>query len=290
MSTVCWTVCKALIENTSPSQRKELLSFLPSDELEAIEAAPLQKTFFSTISSEEIFQSLHPSWLQHFLHAYPENEQLYFLAALPTSMAEKIKKNFPSAKPLPKLTEMGKSYFRHELLSRIQKERGEALPQASLPESPMNLLLDLEASQFTHLAFWLGLYDLAEELRFVIDKQTLQRVETSLSPSEWQLLKSFQTKKDRVSFGRMPLKTAIDSPTKIRLLIGQYGMNRIAKALYGESKSLIWHLSLLVDDKRAEFLSRFCTPLSKPNLQSSLQSQVLALVRTLLNEQKKGTP
>jgi hypothetical protein len=84
----------------------------------------------------------------------------------------------------------------------------------------------------------------------------------------------------------MHLKKDEMSPQQFRLLIEQYGINRLAKALYGEHPSLLWHLSLHLDPQRASYFSKVCTPLSKPELQESLQSQILMLIPQIIEGSK----
>lgn len=293
MSTLCWAACKALIEQQPPKQRKKLLELLPASKQAELLKAPSQKPLFSTLSPDEILDVIHPSWLIHILQPCTESERCFFISTLTPSLASQLKKLLDLQKPLPTVTPLGKAYLRGEMLALIKKERGEAIPKAALPESKLNILLDLDANRFSILAFQLGLYDLAEELRFAIDKQTWLQVESTLSPNEWQTLKTFQMKKERLTFGRMPLKDFAE-PRKLRLLIEQYGMNRLAKAFHGENSSLLWHLSLHLDRKRAEFLSRLCGPLQgpleKPELKEVLQQQILALIPLLPTEQPKRAP
>lgn len=282
MSTLCWAACKALLEQQPAPVREEMMGFLQDSQLKEIEKAPSQKVLFSALSPEEVLDTAHPSWIIRVLQPYTINEKCFFLATLNVNAANQIKKLLAIQKPLPMLTSLGKEYLRRELLELIKKERGEALTRKALPDSNLNVLLAFDAARLSLLAFWLGLHDLAEELRFVIDKQTWVRVEAALTPPEWQTVKTFQGKKDRLSFGRMAaLKDNLDSPQKLRLLIEQYGMNRLAKVLYGEHTSLVWHITLHMDQKRAEFLAKLCTPLSKPELKEPLEQQVLELIPLL---------
>ncbi len=288
MTTLCWAACKALLEKQPDSQRNELLIFLPPSQQEEIKKAPTHINFFSSLSPE-ILDFIHPSWLVQSLqrHTENENERSFFLAALQPVLGKEIKKQLAITRSLPSLTPFGKNYLRREWLGQIKKERGEAFPQNALSESAFNILLELDARQLSLLSFRLGLYDLAEELRYVIDKQTLQFIEETLTPFEWQMLKNFQTKKERLTFGRMPLKKVMNEPLKLRLAIEQYGMNRLGKALYGEDSSLLWHLLLRMDQKRANFLSTLCTPPAKPELNETIKHQVLALVPQILERPKK---
>ncbi len=293
MSTLCWAACKALVERQPPQLKKKLLELLPASQQAELQKAPMQKVLFSALSPDEILDTIHPSWLIHILLPYTESERCFFLSSLNSSLASQLKKLLDVNRPLPSVTPLGKAYLRGEMLALIKKERGEAITKAALPESTLNILLDFDATRLSILAFWLGLYDLAEELRFAIDKQTWLQVEAALSQSEWQGLKTFQMKKERLTFGRMPLKDFAD-PRKLRLLIEQYGLNRLAKALHGENGSLLWHISLHLDRKRAEFLARLCGPLKgpleKPELREVLRLQILALVPLLPEEQKKRAP
>ncbi len=290
MTSLCWTACKALIEQQSPPQRKKLLDFLPDSQKAAIQKAPEQKVLFCSLSPDEVLDTIHPSWLLHILQPYTENERGFFLATLAPPLSSQLKKLMAIKKNLPTLTPFGKNFLRREMFELIKKERGEALPKNALPDSKFNILISWDAARISLLSFWLGLYDLAEELRYVIDKQVWQRIEAALSPAEWQAVKNFQTKKERLAFGRIALKDALESPAKLRLTTEQYGMNRLAKALYGEHSSLLWHLMLHMDQKRADFLAKLCTPLAKPELKESLVNQVFGLIPLIAEPTKREAP
>lgn len=287
MSTLCWAACKALLEQQTAPMRDELLGYLPESQQAEIKKAPSQKVLFSALAPDEVLESVHPSWLIRILQPFTDNEKCFFLATLNGAMASQLKKMLGLQKSLPMLTALGKEYLKRELLELIKKERGEALSKNALPESSFNILLTFDVGRLSLLCFWLGLHDLADELRFVIDKQTWVHVEAALTPTEWQAVKTFQAKKERLTFGRMAFKDCLESPQKLRLLIEQYGMNRLAKALYGEHSSLLWHLTLRLDQKRAEFLTKLCGPLSKPDLKEALRQQVLQLIPLLPGAPRK---
>lgn len=288
MSTLCWAACKALLEQQPAPMRDELVGFLSESGQAALKKAPKQKVLFTTLTPEEVLAEIHPSWLVAILQPFTENERGFFLATLSPVLATQLKKLLGMQKSIPSLTPLGKEYLRRELFELIKKDRGEALPKTALPDSGFNALLDFDASRLSLLAFWLGLHDLAEELRFVIDKQIWLRVEAALSSAEWQAVKTFQSKKEKLSFGRMALKDSLDSTQKLRIIIEQYGMNRMAKALYGEHPSLLWHIMLRLDPKRAEFFSKLSGPLSKPELREPLRQQIFTLIPLLPSGPKKA--
>ncbi len=286
MSTLCWTICKTLLNKQSPPQQKKLLGFLSASSQSLLQKAPLQKDIVLTFSPDEVLDAIHPSWLKTLLLAYTDSEKGFFLAALSSTLATHLQKLFQLQSPLPVLTDLGKRYLRGVIFDLIRKNRGEALPKAALPDSPLNSLLELDSSHLSLLAFFLGLHDFADELHFVIDKQTLLYMESALTSIEWQTVKKFAARKEKVTFGRMHLKKDDKSAQQLRLLIEQYGINRMAKALYGKNPSMLWHLLLHFDPQRASYFSKLCTPPSKPEIQEHLQQQILTLIPQLA----KGVP
>jgi hypothetical protein len=179
---------------------------------------------------------------------------------------------------------LGKTYLRTVLLKAIP-EVALAIPLQALPQSSFQALASFSFRDLVRLSFSLGLRDLSQYSRQVIDKAKLKNIEQALSHEELQTVQHLSLKKDPLAMGRQGFDTWDGRPEKLRIMIEQRGINRLAKALFGEHPSLLWYIAHIFDTARAAFFQKVCTESPSEATQRILQEQVIeALNRFLKGE------
>ena len=160
-------ILKAFLEGCSPTEQSSLMKFLAPIERQVLEKLP--KTYGDplrdTESAEEMLAWIHPSWISPFLRTLSEKEIGFFLAALNSSQAHAVGKELLYSGKLPSLSEMGKTYLQKTLLGYLTAEIEDLLPVSSLPDSPLNVLLDLSNETLNLSLDFLGLHDLCVETK-----------------------------------------------------------------------------------------------------------------------------
>jgi len=273
-------VLKAFLENCPPVERSSLVKFLAPIERQVLEKLP--KTFGNPLqdkeTAEETLQWIHPSWLSPFLRTLSEKEIGFFLAALSPSQSQAVGKELLYSGKLPSLTELGKSYLQKTLLGYLTAEIEDLLPSSSLPDSPLNVLLDLKNETLNLSLDFLGLHDLCVEVKQIIEKTKLNKVYEALTPPQLNYLKILLQSPEPVAFAKMGLSHWNEDKEKLKILIRQRGANRLGKALYGQDPSLVWHLLHKLDFERALLVKKLTSSLENARAVQILIGQILEFI------------
>lgn len=282
MNLTALSVCKAFLQQSPPEIRTRLFRFLPPKEQEAMAEIPEafytdpRKGFSDYASS---LRGIHYSWLAPTFRSFAEHEVRLFLSALSPEQAKGLKKQLLFSNNLQELKPITSLFLSKSLWETVSPE--ELLPKECLAESPLNRLLELENSTLLKLIDFLGLHDLAAQVKQIIDTVRLKQIYAALSPEELNFLKTVQQRKEPLSFKPMELQKWDGKKESLRTLIHQRGINRLAKALYQKEKSLLWYISHKLDIERGELLSKLATPLEHLRAHEILLSQVEEILQLL---------
>lgn len=264
-SALAWLTCKAFLDKRPPQEQKRLAEFLPPSKRKQLQSFRFANPDWTdaSLQIEDALDLVHPSWILPLLHPGLTPPELGFvLASLSSPQASFLKSKLHYVRPLPSLTPTGRSYLRNDLLQRIPGY-DDLAPMQALPESTLNMLAKLSFNELLKLIFSLGLKDLSQYLRVIIDKNKRKAIEGALSAEEWQLLEQMSLKKDPLASGKEVFDAWNLESEKLRLLIEQRGINRLAKALFGEHPSLHWYVMHILDTARANFLHKVCVACPK---------------------------
>lgn len=270
-------ILNAFLESCSPTERSSLVKFLAPIEKQILEKTP--KTFGDplrdTETAEETLKWIHPSWLSPFLRTLSEKEIGFFLAALSHSQSQAVGKELLYSGKLPSLSELGKAYLQKTLLGYLTAEIDDLLPISCLPDSPLNVLLDLKNETLNLSLDFLGLHDLCLEVKQIIEKNKLNKIYEVLTPSQLNYLKILLQSPEPVAFAKMGLTHWNEDKEKLKTLIRQRGANRLGKALYGQDPSLVWYLLHKLDFERALLVKKLTAPLENARAVQILIGQIL---------------
>lgn len=277
MSTIALIVCKAFLQKCHPKKRESLISYLPAAEKSLVESLPPTHgdpaQGFESLA--EFLNKIHFSWFSTFLRTLAENEIRLFVASLSEHQAKGLKKILRLSNSLPALTSFSKHFFHERLLDALKEKNQIPLPISCLPVSPMNVLLELDEEELNALVKYLGLHDLALELRYIIETAKLKLIHTAFSEEELHYLKTLMQQKEALSFKRMNLDRWDGSIEDLKSMLQQRGLNRLAKSLFGLDPNLIWHLRHRFDTEKAASLQKLSTALEHPKAATVLMQQVI---------------
>ncbi len=283
MSPLAFLTCKAFLEKQSPQRRKRLASFLPRTDQAKMEALRFDHPDWinSGVKIDPVLDKVHPSWILPQLQTRTPFEIGCLLSSLQPDQAASIKSTLHYMRPFPHLTALGKAYLRSDLLQKIPGIEN-VIPLPALPHSRFNPLASFSFRDLVRLSFLLGLKDLSQYFRQIIDKAKLKTIEQALSPEDWQTVRQLSTKKDPLSSGKQGFDTWDGRPEKLRMLVEQLGINRLAKALYNEHPSLLWYVMHNLDMPRAAFFHKVCTQSPSEATQLLVQEQVFEALKSFL--------
>ncbi|MBI2742732.1 MAG: hypothetical protein HYX48_02305 [Chlamydiales bacterium] len=286
MNATASIVCKAFLERSPPEKQAKLLRFLSAHDQQNLQELPVSyhKDPTEGFSTEEaLLKRIHYSWLDPLFRTFSESEVGLFLSALDPLQAKGLKKLLLFSNHGASLTKLGRTFLQKTLWKRLSDEQ--IVPIECLPESPLNVLLELETDDLLLMISFLGLHDLGAEVKQIIETAKLKQIYAALSPSELAFLKTLLHRKEPLTFKRLDLQTWDGKKASLRQLLDQRGINRLAKALYRKEKSLLWHVSHRLDREIGEALVKLSTPLEHVRAQEILIGQVTELLPLIQTQQ-----
>ena len=273
-------ILKSFLDQCSGADRSSLMEFLTPIKRQILEKIP--KTYGNPLQEsetpEEMLRRIHHSWISPFLRTLSEKDIGIFLASLGSPLSQSVGKDLLYAGPVPSLSMLGKEYLQQTLLGYLTAEVEDLLPFASLPESPLNALLDLKNELLNLSLDFLGLHDLSIEVKQIIEKTKLAKINAALSPAQLNYLKILMQSPEPVAFAKMGLSNWNEDPEKLKLLIRQRGANRLAKALHGQDPSLIWYIQHQLDFEKALLVKKLMSPMENSRAVQILIAQILEFI------------
>lgn len=273
-----WILFNVLINRFHPQDAVDFRSTLPKQfvqELDKHKTASSDVLGAFSIADEQL-KRIHHSWLVVILEEAPDSMRQLYLASLPKELKSAVGRLMRVPAPKFKLP----SVSRHILLKQLAKRvtPSDVLPTAFLPASPLNELANLSRDELVRTCDYLGLRDLAEAVRPVVDKRLLQAVHRCLTPPELQLLRVYLHQREKLIVSKIELHQWDGQSDSLRVLFHRRGLVRLAKALSGQPRDLLWHISHKLDRRRAVVLEGFWLPTVITGITPLLMQQVIGIM------------
>lgn len=268
---------KALL---SKSQREDqLLRYLPSEQSLEVQECATPDNFdpSALFSGAQWIQPIHFSWLAAAIQEYAQPIQPFLLGALPVSQATGVH----AMLALDPIKPPSSNFLRPYLLGLVRDvvEEPGLLSEQLLPPSPLNCLLKLQRKHLFRLVDLLGLQDLASDLRLVIDKALLNRIQGALSAQEFHFLQYFSKQSSKWASPKLGLAGWDGSKQQLQRLLHYRGLLRLSRAVFQEVPSFKWHLLHRMDTGRARIVKKEFYKKQDPALFSYFRNQVLYLAK-----------
>jgi hypothetical protein len=284
-----WIVFNALFQKCSPEAQTIIMSYFDKEveeDLEQLSAAHQDPTLGVT-PEEDYLHKIHFSWFAPYLRTLSENDMRLCLASLSERQRDHLKKNLLLSNRFPTLTPLGEKYLKATLFEHLKGKDRELLPIECLPEYSLNTLLDLSSNDLSSCIDLLGLYDVAIELRQIIETAKLKQLYNAFSSLEQSYLKQLAQQKELITFKKMGLDKWDGDLPQLKSLIHQRGLNRLAKAVYGQEESFLWYLSHRMELSDARMFEKLSTDLKNPSAIAMLNRQIIHLVQFIREKKDK---
>ena len=283
MDTTALIIWQSYLQSTPADRRSALLRCISpefSAELEALPTLSFEGNAPIEAPEEELSQ-IHYSWLAPFLRSLPENEIKLFLSSLTPVQIKGLKNSLLLSNTISTPSPLGRTFLKKILFEAIATE--DLLPISCLPQDPLNGLLELTSEELSSLIDLLSMHDLSIEIRHIIETSKLKEIYGLLTKAQTTFLKTLLHKREPVSFKKMGLLAWKGDREDLTSMLLQRGINRIAKALYGKSPSLLWHIAHRLDADKGQLMIKLCTALDHPRASPLLCDQVVELMNALKN-------
>lgn len=285
MEAKSWIMLRVLLNRFHQAASEATLRCLPREEAQAILRLDVSGNNPSLILANplEKIQKIHYSWLIPAIESLPKTLHSTLLEALPPNSAAKLESLLKPAKPTHATGKALASPIRTFLLNSILSHlpHNEALPLSLLPQTVLTPLAEWNKNDLIELIDFLGLYDLAEEMRQIIDQKRLKQLYICLSKKKRPFLHTCLRQKEKISSPRLDLGTWTGDCRKLDQLLHRRGLLRLGKALCGQHPDLIWHLIHLLDTGRGKLIEKYYSPAVVTGVTPVLVQQVVSVMNFL---------
>jgi hypothetical protein len=229
---------------------------------------------------EEIIGTVHYSWFLEPLKEMPKPTRAILMNSLPSGHAEPLAEifNTPST-PTTDLSPAVRSFLLSHLYEKIEGI-GEVIPEAYLAPEPLQPLLALNRPMLLELFDLLGLYDLAVNVKKIVNKEKLEQINSCLSPLRRKFLNLLVSHPARLQISELDLTSWKGDGNKLNKILHRRGIIRVAKALSGSSQDFLWHVVHRLDTGRGDIIKRYYSEEAMP-ISSVLTEQVLYIINVL---------
>lgn len=262
------------------ANKQKLLALLSDSDRENIEKREHKesKVLSFLFHRRRFLDSLHYSWLTSALSSLSPALRSLVGEVLTEEQMKGLKVSFPPQTH----SETTASFLKGQLFKHLTLE--EPLPVDCLQDSELKILLSWDKHQIVELIEFLGLLDLASELKKIVDKNALKNVFKSLTPKQLQCLKLLLHQKEKLVSPKLDIDLMkTDKETLLRLL-HQRGLYRLSKALFGESPDFVFHLAYKLDTGRGKVLLKEYQKEAIPKVALALKQQVSQMINFLKDE------
>jgi hypothetical protein len=273
-------VLRVLLNHFHQTVKDNMLRCLPSEEARQVRQQDTSSNNAEAILDwpNEFLGRIHYSWLQPHIEKVPQAFQGALISALPDSQASKLRSRLKiSDKFMPSLPIQ--KYLKSTLCRQLRLD--EVLPISFLPNSPLSLLVEWDKNQLVELIDFLGIHDLAGEVRHVIDKDRLNKLSPCLTHRQKQFLRICLHQQEKLVSSRIGLDVWQGDCEKLNRNLHRRGLLRLGKALSGQHRDLVWHIAHILDVGRGNILLQYYSPAIVPGVTSTLVLQVTNLMSFL---------
>lgn len=221
-------------------------------------------------------KQIHYSWFISSLKKLSKNKRALALSVFPEPQATKLIEVLNET-----LVPLRQSVaIRTFLLNRLYPDfkLPDVLPVDYLPPSELTQLVKMKKAEIINLIDFLGLYDLAEEIRHIVDKKLLEKIYRCLSQRKHRFMRICLHQKEKLITQKLQLEHWDGDCQKLGKLLHHRGMVRLGYALSGQHQDLVWHIVHILDAGRGNKLTRYYHKSEIPGVSKALRSQSLAVM------------
>lgn len=259
-------------------KEKKLLKYLENGEITKLNTLPSFAKLDSKFSKESIIDSVHYSWFIPMLNIYSRKEASIFLLAMKTQN-RKVLQNILDLENIEEdLNPSIKSFLKDLLMRSLIKKEDQLLPIDFIFDAKLNKLLDLSKNKLVKLIDFLSMYDLAKELKFIVEKKKLKKIYSSLKDDEKKFLKILLNYQEPFATKRINIEKYSHDKKKLRNILHRCGLMRLAYALSSESIDLIWYVCHTLDIGRGNYIFKECRTNKIDHVSDVITEDILKII------------
>lgn len=276
-----WLMFRVLVNKFHSKSADAFLRNLPNDESKNVSTQNVLsgEALHLLEQPEKLIDKVHYSWLLEAFEKIPDSLKNSVLASIPKPHREGLCKNFNlSPKPIA-LAPSYKRFLINTLYTQFEKK--EVLPLEFLPENPLFILTTFPKAKLVSIIDYLGLYDLCDEIRHIVEKNLLTSIYAAIPEKKQQFLKSCLNQKEKIVTPRLDLENWDKDPEKLEKMLHKRGMIRLSHALSGQHPDFLWHIVHILDSGRGRLIISHYKQEEIPAVTKALETQVLNVINFL---------
>lgn len=277
-----WMMLRVLINRYNSQAGNALLRFLPQPEAELVLKQEIQSNDLTPLLEhpEHLIKRMHYSWLQPLLAKWPESVRPLIIEALTPEQASRLKQGV--SQPSERLADPIKAFILHRFYHSF--DASEHLPIEYLPPSEFSSLLNWNKKELVNLFDFLGLYDLAVEIRHIVNRNYLRNFYDCLTSRQLTYLKICMHQKQQITAPKLGIDPSSQNCTLLKQILHRRGLVRLAKALTGQHKDFVWYIAHTLDSGRGTILLQAQQTPASPKVVNVLKQQVFNVMNFLKKE------
>jgi hypothetical protein len=261
----------------NPLAGDALLKFLPKETMQAVLEQNIKSNDLTPLLEQPraLLKNLHHTWIKPILDQMPERLHPLIISALnPDQIA-----GLQASQPPLNLSPPVKNFFLNYIFNALNTE--DHLPIEYLPLTELTPLSTWTKGQLVNLADFLGLHDLASEVRRIVNKDYLRNIYSCLTPHQYNYLNICLHQRERIVAPRLGIDPSVKDCTKLKQTVHKRGLMRLGRSLCGEHADLVWYISHILDRGRGKILLSTHQPEVEPNITALLKIQVTNVMNFL---------
>lgn len=274
-----WMILRVLLNRYYGGVTEEVSQILPASYRKNLAQSALKATNVEFLLAQPLDQiaRIHYSWLVPAVQSLPKALRLPTIAALPAEQAQGLcrllKLSMPSTTPAPPIGQ----FLLSALYKRVSPE--ERLPASFLASSSLSPLGEYDKTQLIRLIDLLGLRDLVQEVRLIVNKRQQTAILSCLNEEEKQFFDFYMYKqREKLTVPRFDFTGWTGDCRKLRQQVHQRGLNRLGKALKGQNPDLLWYVLHTLDVGRAAIIKLNYESKTPEEVTTELLRQVIGLI------------
>lgn len=249
-----WIMLRVLIDRFHLGKQENIHKYMNHDDVKTLLSQDIHSNEVSLLLEQpkDLLAKIHYSWLGAALKKLPENLQPLVIAALPEPHASGLATMYKQKAPSLSLSEPMKTFLMNTLYSKFKEK--EILPLPFLPQTTLSPLAKLNKQELIEVIDYLGIYDLAGEIRQVVDKNILKHLYGHLDSMQQQFLRQCLQYKEQLVSSRLEIDDWKDP--NLSQVLHRRGILRLGKALAGQHPDFVWHIVHTLDTGRGTALQK----------------------------------
>lgn len=276
---------KVLLNSKSDMSRGEIsaadLQPFPKEAAEAVLAVSVKSKDLAPLLQEKsrCLEQWHYSWVYKLLEPLDITTKERCLLLLSDDQRSRVAELLNISVKNRSLSPLELKFYRYLVFPKLNC--GDVLPIEYLPQSSINKLLHLKKSELLSVLDFLGLYDLAQEMKHIVANKVIKELYAALNPMQQNFLRQCMHAKDNVIAPHLHLDQWKGDRKILMRIVHRRGISRLGLALSGQHSDLVWHISRQLDIGRGQLLEKCVQPAKVPALSEAVRLQVENVLNTL---------